>query len=127
MTKRKKETGGYFKDWMKQNPSGVKGVESISLRMAGMKDQNRFLRMFLSFKSTTIEGLCFSMRENIFFLKMFSFFFLFSTFFDNELIVLFDFAQLSKTRMGKNIITAIQLEMSSKNTANIVDRVVELL
>jgi len=67
------------------------------------------------------------MRENIFFLKMFSFFFLFSTFFDNELIVLFDFAQLSKTRMGKNIITAIQLEMSSKNTANIVDKVVELL
>ena len=29
--------------------------------------------------------------------------------------------------MGKNIITAIQLEMSSKNTENIVDKVVQLL
>lgn len=37
------------------------------------------------------------------------------------------FNKLSKTRMGKNIITAIQLEMSSKNTDNIVDKIVQLL
>jgi len=36
------------------------------------------------------------------------------------------FAQLQKTRVGRNIFTAIQLELSS-NQSNIVDRILVLL
>lgn len=36
-------------------------------------------------------------------------------------------SKLKKTRMGKNVITAIQLEMSSKNQDNIVVRIIALL
>ncbi|EGR31039.1 hypothetical protein IMG5_118640 [Ichthyophthirius multifiliis] len=35
--------------------------------------------------------------------------------------------QLSKSRFGKNVFTAIQLELSSKNTDNIVNRILQLL
>lgn len=37
------------------------------------------------------------------------------------------FSKLHKSRMGKNIITAIQLELSSKNQENIVVRILALL
>lgn len=37
------------------------------------------------------------------------------------------FAQLHKNKVGKNILTAIQLELSSKNQENIVDRILVLL